>query len=104
MEFKTPIATINLALDSIKNPKIITDKEKVLRYVTMIREENKRMHGQVESVLRISKLEKNQLEISKEAVDMNDIINDAISHVNLLITDKKGKITTHFEALTSEIN
>jgi two-component system phosphate regulon sensor histidine kinase PhoR len=103
-EFKTPIATINLALDSIKNPKIIADKEKVLRYVTMIREENKRMHGQVESVLRISKLEKNQLEISKEAVDMNDIINEAISHVNLLVTDKKGKITTHFEALTSEIN
>ncbi len=70
----------------------------------MIREENKRMHGQVESVLRISKLEKNQLEISKETVDMNDIIKDAISHVNLLLTNKKGKITTHFEALTSEIN
>ena len=29
-EFKTPIATINLALDSIKNPKIIDDQEKVL--------------------------------------------------------------------------
>ena len=103
-EFKTPIATINLALDSIKNPKIIAEEEKVLRYVNMIREENKRMHGQVESVLRISKLEKNQLEISKETVDMNEIIKDAISHVNLLLTDKMGKITTHFEALTSEIN
>lgn len=103
-EFKTPIATINLALDSIRNPRIIDDKEKVLRYVSMIRDENKRMHGQVESVLRISKLEKNQLEISKEAVDMNDIIGDAINHVNLLLTDKDGKITTHFEALTSEIN
>ncbi len=103
-EFKTPIATINLALDSIKNPKIIAEQEKVLRYVNMIREENKRMHGQVESVLRISKLEKNQLEISKETADMNDIIKDAISHVNLLLTNKKGKITTHFEALTSEIN
>ena len=43
-EFKTPIATINLALDSIKNPKIIDDKEKVARYLRMIREENKLMH------------------------------------------------------------
>ena len=60
-EFKTPIATINLALDSIKNPKIINDNEKVIRYINMIRDENKRMHGQVENVLRISKLEKNQL-------------------------------------------
>ena len=38
-EFKTPIATINLALDSIKNPKIINDQEKILRYVKMIRDE-----------------------------------------------------------------
>ena len=49
-EFKTPIATINLALDSIKNPKIINDNDKILRYVQMIRDENKRMHSQVENV------------------------------------------------------
>ena len=71
-EFKTPIATINLALDSIKNPKIINDKEKVQRYLQMIREENKRMHAQVENVLRISKLEKNELNISKEGIDLHD--------------------------------
>ncbi len=57
-EFKTPIATINLAVEAIKNPKIIEDKEKVIRYVKMIRDENKRMHAQVENVLRISKLKK----------------------------------------------
>ena len=78
-EFKTPIATINLALDSIKNPKIINDNEKVLRYIEMIRDENKRMHTQVENVLRISRLEKNQLDISKEIVDIHDIIDDAIT-------------------------
>jgi two-component system phosphate regulon sensor histidine kinase PhoR len=61
-EFKTPIATINLALDAIKNPKVIDDKEKVFRYLQMIKDENKRMHAQVENVLRISKLEKNELE------------------------------------------
>ncbi|MGB6268804.1 MAG: histidine kinase dimerization/phospho-acceptor domain-containing protein, partial [Olleya sp.] len=80
-EFKTPIATINLALDSIRNPKIIDDKEKVLRYLGMIKEENKRMHAQVENVLRISKLEKNELNISKERVELNDLVEDAITHV-----------------------
>jgi hypothetical protein len=50
-EFKTPIATINLALDAIKNPKVIDDKEKVHRYLQMIRDENKRMHAQVENVI-----------------------------------------------------
>ncbi len=102
-EFKTPIATINLALDSIKNPKIIKDEEKVLRYIKMIRDENKRMHGQVENVLRISKLEKNQIEMSKEATDVHDTIEDGVSHVNLLLLDKKGTITTHLNALQSEV-
>ena len=103
-EFKTPIATINLAIDSIKNPKIINDKEKVLRYIEMIRDENKRMHTQVENVLRISRLEKNQLEISKESIDIHDSIQDAISHVSLLVNDRKGTIETHFEAIISEIS
>ena len=97
-EFKTPIATINLALDAIKNPKVIDDKEKVFRYLQMIRDENKRMHAQVENVLRISKLEKKELEIIKESNNIQDIIEDAIEHVNLIIEDREGSITTHFEA------
>ena len=97
-EFKTPIATINLALDAIKNPKVIDDKEKVFRYLQMIREENKRMHAQVENVLRISKLEKKELDISKESLNVQEIIEDAIEHVNLIVEDRQGKITTSFNA------
>lgn len=70
----------------------------------MIRDENKRMHAQVENVLRISKLEKNQLEISKETIDVQEVIEDAISHVNLLIRDRNGSINTHFQAITTEIS
>jgi len=102
-EFKTPIATINLALDSIKNPKIIDDKEKVKRYLQMIREENKRMHAQVENVLRISKLEKNELSISKERISLHDLIEDAISHVELIVEDKQGHIETELMALKSYV-
>ncbi len=97
-EFKTPIATINLALDAIKNPKVIDDKEKIQRYLQMIRDENKRMHAQVENVLRISKLEKKELEITKESYSIHDIIEEAVEHVNLIIEDRQGTITTHFQA------
>jgi two-component system phosphate regulon sensor histidine kinase PhoR len=103
-EFKTPIATINLALDSIKNPKIINDNEKVLRYTNMIRDENKRMHKQVENVLRISKLEKNQLDISKETIDIHDVLEDAMNHISLLVQNREGVVKTHFEAIISEIS
>jgi DNA-binding response OmpR family regulator len=102
-EFKTPIATINLALDAIKNPKIIEDKEKVQRYLQMIKEENKRMHAQVENVLRISKLEKNELDISKEPRDVTEIIEDAIEHVSLIMEDREGVIHSHFNAQRSTI-
>ena len=102
-EFKTPIATINLALDAIRNPKIIDDKEKVLRYLQMIKDENKRMHAQVENVLRISKLEKKELDIVKESHNVQDIINDAIEHVNLILEDREGVITTHFDALRDTV-
>ncbi|MSP84239.1 MAG: HAMP domain-containing histidine kinase [Flavobacteriaceae bacterium] len=97
-EFKTPIATINLALDAIKNPKIIDDKEKVHRYLKMIRDENKRMHAQVENVLRISKLEKRELNINKESNNIHEIIDEALEHVNLIIENRQGSITKHFDA------
>tara|TARA_R110002012_G_scaffold303710_1_gene505716 strand:- start:14833 stop:16410 length:1578 start_codon:yes stop_codon:yes gene_type:complete len=97
-EFKTPIATINLALDAIKNPKVIDDKERVARYLQMIRDENKRMHAQVENVLRISKLEKNELNISKDRADLHELIEDAITHIELIVEDRKGYIHTHLNA------
>ena len=84
-EFKTPIATINLALSAIKNPKTIVNKEKVKKYLRMIYDENNRMHDQVENVLMISHLERNQLNIEKTKQDINEIIDLAISHVSLIV-------------------
>ena len=102
-EFKTPIATINLALDAIRNPKIISDKEKILRYLKIIKEENKRMNAQVENVLRISQLQKKQLNISKDRFKLHDLIEDAITHVELIVEDRKGYIETHFNAVKSSV-
>jgi len=69
----------------------------------MIRQENKRMHAQVENVLRISKLEKNQLDLSKDVVDFHDIIEDALAHVSLIIRDREGNVERNFGAIQSEI-
>jgi two-component system phosphate regulon sensor histidine kinase PhoR len=102
-EFKTPIATINLALDAIRNPKIIEDKEKVLKYLQMIKDENKRMHAQVENVLRISKLEKKELDISKEPTNIQEVIDDAVEHVSLILDDRQGTITKHFNAVRTSV-
>lgn len=102
-EFKTPIATINLALDAIKNPMIISNEDKVKRYLRMIKDENKRMHAQVENVLRISKLDKNELNISKDRVKLHDLIKDAVAHVELIVEDRKGYIKEHLGAAKSSV-
>ena len=69
----------------------------------MIRDENKRMHAQVENVLRISKLEKRELEISKESNNIHEIIDEAVEHINLIIEDRQGSIITHFEATRTSV-
>ena len=102
-EFKTPIATINLALDALKNPKVKNDQEFLTRYLGMIREENKRMHAQVENVLRISKLEKNEIDLPKERIDLHEIVEDAITHVSLIVESRGGYINTHLNADKSSI-
>ena len=97
-EFKTPIATINLALDAISNPKIIETPTKVFKYVRMIREENSRMLSQVENVLRISQLERSNQPIQKTIVDTHKIIVDAVSHIQLILKDKSGDLKMHLNA------
>ncbi|CAM3425794.1 sensor histidine kinase [Aequorivita lipolytica] len=102
-EFKTPIATINLALDSLKNPKVKDNREFLDRYLGMIRDENRRMNAQVENVLRISKLEKNELDLPKERLNLQDIVDDSISHISLIVEDRGGYINTHYGALKATV-
>jgi two-component system phosphate regulon sensor histidine kinase PhoR len=61
------------------------------------------MHAQVENVLRISKLEKKELDIEKESSNVEEVIMDAIEHVNLILEDREGTITTHLEAARTTV-
>ena len=97
-EFKTPIATINLALDAISNPKVSKTPQKILKYVKTIREENTRMLSQVENVLRISQLDRSNEPFQKTKIDIHRIIKEAIGHIQLILNDNSGKLVTNFKA------
>ena len=97
-EFKTPIATINLALDAISNPITQSTKTRLMSYVKLIREENHRMLSQVENVLQISRLEKSSSPFELIEIDLHNAIEDALRHVDLIIKDQKGKIVTQLDA------
>jgi signal transduction histidine kinase len=61
------------------------------------------MHAQVENVLRISKLEKNELNISKDRVKLHDLIENAVAHIELIVQDRNGYIKTHLDAPKSSV-
>ena len=103
-EFKTPIATINLALDAISNPKSLKTPNKLIQYANLIREENNRMLIQVENVLMISQLQKSNETIHKKSIDIHKIILEATNHVQLLLKDKGGILNTNLNASNYVIN
>ncbi len=98
-EFKTPIATINLALDAISNPKTQNKKTKLFNYLKMIREENQRMLSQVENVLMISRLEKSSSPIELSEIDIHNAVQDALRRVDLIIKNQKGSIYLQLDAM-----
>ena len=102
-EFKTPIATISLATDSIKNEKIIHNPEKVRSFLKIIKEENSRMNSQVERVLQMSLIEKNDFTIVKSNLDIHHIITNAIDNIQLQLQEKSGVIDTKFKSDSAEI-
>jgi len=97
-EFKTPIATISLATDSISNPKIISNEKEVKYYTEIIREENQRMNNQVENVLRMSLLDKHELEFNCIESDIHGLIKSAVSKIELLVKERKAGIIFNDEA------
>lgn len=92
-EFKTPISTISLAIDSITHPKIIDDKEKINYYADIIRTENKRMNKQVENVLNTSLAEKNELVLQKQNVNVVELVNKIKERMKLQL-DSAGACLT----------
>ncbi len=97
-EFKTPIATISLAADSIASPKVITDESKINRFIGIIKQENKRMLQQVEKVLQMAQIDKKDFQLKIADVDLHELIRQAVDHLSLQVHQRDGKINTHLEA------
>lgn len=91
-EFKTPIATISLAADSIINPNIINKEDKVKRFSSIIKAENKRMLNQVEKVLQMAQIDKRDFELNIVQVNMHEIITKAVENSRLQVEKRGGSI------------
>jgi two-component system, OmpR family, phosphate regulon sensor histidine kinase PhoR len=97
-EFKTPIATISLAADSIAHQNIINNPDKIRKFIDMIKQENKRMHGQVEKVLQMAQIERDTMNLNLTPIDLHDAINQAVGNIRLQVEKKEGIVATNFNA------
>ncbi len=97
-EFKTPIATINLAADSITSPMVSGSAEKVGRFAKIIKQENGRMLNQVEKVLQMALLEKKDFKLKLAEVNVHELILQAVEHANLKVAGKGGQVKAELGA------
>ena len=74
-ELKTPAATISLAVDSIRHPKINAGKE-VLNYVDIIKSENQRISEHVERLLQTTLLEKGEEQLQIEEFELAALMSE----------------------------
>jgi len=94
-EFKTPVATIMIASESLKDPEISQDKSRVARLAGIIYDENIRLGNHIERVLNIARIEKGDLTLESEPIDINDLIGTVVDSMALQL--QKNNVEIEFD-------
>ena len=102
-EFKTPIATISLACEALDDKEVMKSPEFYSSYITMIKEENKRLAGMSEKILQTAVIDSGHLKMNKEIINIHDIIHDVVKNIRIQVEIKDGEIIKSFYASNPRI-
>jgi len=102
-EFKTPISTISLAVEVMKDGEVKKDKGKMNRYLNIIQDENRRLGTQVEKVLQMALLDKGEVKLRLDSVDIHGTIEQVLTNLSVQIEQKNGIVNLKLKADKSEI-
>lgn len=102
-EFRTPISTISLACEALGDKDMRGSEEMLQSYLSMIREENKRLAGMAEKILQTAVIDKGQLKMNREIVDLHTIITDVIKNIRIQVEIKDGEIRRRLKADNARI-
>ena len=97
-EFKTPLATISLAVDALKNEKVASNPEKSNYFTRVIKEENIRMNKQVETILQAALLDNQAVRLNLKKTSAHQLIQQAINNLSLALEEKKGQLQLSLQA------
>jgi len=81
-EFKTPISTISLACEAIEDSDVNKDKNAntVSPFISMIKQENRRLEVLVESILESSRLEQQNIKWGKDSVNLCEVAQNVVEN------------------------
>lgn len=97
-EFKTPISSISLAAQMLKDESV-GKTPSMLQYISkVINDETKRLSLQVEKVLQMALFERDKSILKMTEMHINDLLNDITKTFSLKVTNKGGKVTTNLHA------
>ena len=96
-ELKTPISTIGLSSDVLLNKDIHKDPERIHRYAQIIKAENSRLESQVERVLQLANLDKGEITLKKETINIEQLIKESVEVFRIYAEQNGGTITSSFD-------
>jgi two-component system phosphate regulon sensor histidine kinase PhoR len=102
-EFKTPLATISLAVDALRNEKVIANREKTDYFTGIIKEENNRMNKQVETILQAALLDRQEVQLNRKNCSAHELIQSAINKMRLQLLEKNGTIEVRLDAVNDRL-
>ena len=102
-EFKTPISTIAISAEVLKDPKTVSQPERLLNYATIIQNENNRLRLQVDRVLQAARLDKEDIGLKREINDFKIIVQEAVANMEIPLKEREGKISIETEAAQTNI-
>ena len=103
-ELKTPISTIALSSEVLCDPDIVKEPDRLRSYANIIRTENERLRTQVERVLQLSTLDKGELHLKREPVDMHKVLSEVASSFSVQLSERSGAISLDERAAVSVVS
>ncbi len=97
-ELKTPISTISLACQALRDQDINKSETLYESYINVINEENERLGLLTEKVLQTALIEKARIKLNFSGINLHELIEDAIQKIGLQVGAKQGRITTDLRA------
>jgi two-component system phosphate regulon sensor histidine kinase PhoR len=102
-ELKTPLATIQLSAEVLKQDKTRLDVERMNTYIGIIETETQRLKDQLEKVLQLSSLTPRKRNIQWESFDVHAIIRDAYQANLGRVEDAGGHLHLSLDAVNGRI-